>query len=145
MHPFPHHYQVKATDQGVESVTISAQSLPDILSAPPVEFEGPGNQWSPETLLIAAVAGCFVLSFKAVADASKFEWTSLECQTHGTLDQVDRVTRFTAFKNTVNLKIPAGSSDSQARRLLDKAEQICLISNSLTADVQLDVQIEITA
>jgi hypothetical protein len=33
----------------------------------PREFDGRGNQWSPESLLAAALADCFVLSFRAVA------------------------------------------------------------------------------
>ena len=37
-----------------------------IESAPPKEFDGPGDQWSPEQLLTAAVADCFVLNFRTM-------------------------------------------------------------------------------
>ena len=141
MHPLPHNYQVNAAASGAGAVTLSAQGLPNILSAPPAEFDGPGDQWSPETLLLAAVADCFVLSFRAVAGASKFAWTSLDCQTHGVLDSVDHVTRFTQITNTATLKIPASSPESRAQSLLEKAEKICLISNSLACEVHLVVNI----
>jgi organic hydroperoxide reductase OsmC/OhrA len=31
------------------------------------QLGGPGGQWSPETLLVAAAAECFILTFRAVA------------------------------------------------------------------------------
>lgn len=141
MHPFPHNYQVKAAASGEGAVTLSAQDLPNMLSAPPAEFDGPGDQWSPETLLLAAVSDCFVLSFRAVAAASRFAWLSLDCQTHGVLDNVDHVTRFTQITNTATLKIPASSTEARAQSLLEKAEKVCLISNSLACNVHLVVNI----
>ncbi len=143
MHPFPHHYIVSAAGSTEGEVTLSSEGLTSIGSAPPAEFDGPGDRWSPETLLLASVADCFVLSFRAVATASKFEWLSLDCQTTGKLDRVERVNQFTEIENEVVLRIPAGSSEDTGRRLLEKAESVCLISNSLTADVHLEVAIEV--
>ena len=142
MHPFPHIYSVGATAGASDLVRLSGDGLPEIQSAAPAEFDGPGDQWSPETLLLAAVADCFVLSFRAVAAASRFEWLSLNCTTEGTLDRVEKVTRFTEITNRVTLKLTAGASESQAERLLQKAEQVCLISNSLTAEVRLEIALE---
>ncbi|MCR9258850.1 MAG: OsmC family protein [Pseudomonadaceae bacterium] len=137
MQPLPHHYQVQATGHSSDSVTLSSEGLTDIQSAPPAEFDGPGDQWSPETLLLAAVSDCFILSFRAVAAASDFTFTSLDCVTKGTLDRVDRTTRFTEIVNTVTLTMPADGSDTLAHRLLEKAEEVCLISNSLSARIEL--------
>lgn len=141
MHPFPHQYHVAATASHKGSVTLRSDGLPDLPSAPPKEFDGPGDQWSPETLLLAAVADCFVLSFRAVATASKFDWSALQCSTRGTLDRVDRVTRFTEIVHTVVLDVPAGVSEERARSLLEKAEHVCLISNSLSAQVHLEAEV----
>jgi len=143
MHPLPHQYQVKAGGEAAGLVTLSAAGLTDIKSAPPVEFDGPGDQWSPETLLLAAVADCFVLSFRAVAEASKFEWITLSCETSGTLDRVERVTRFTSIVNAVTLTVAAGTTEARARSLLEKAEQVCLISNSLSADMTLKASVKV--
>lgn len=141
MEAFPHHYQASASGGTAGTVTLSGEGLPEVSSAPPSEFGGPGDRWSPETLLVAAVADCFVLSFRAVAAASKFEWSAIECHSQGTLDRIDRVTRFTEMTNTVKLSVPAGTSRDTAMRLLQKAEQVCLISNSLSADVHLQAEI----
>src|ERR1035438_3746069 len=89
MHPFPHHYAVNAAVRPVGDVPLSTDGVRIIESAPPKEFDGPGNQWSPEGLLTAAVADCFVLGFRAIAAASKYAWLSLESKTRGTLDRVE--------------------------------------------------------
>src|SRR6266511_3202398 len=95
MNAFPHCYSVIATAHAEGDVTLTADRLSALRSASPAEFGGPGDQWSPETFLVGAVADCFILAFRAVATASKLPWTSLRCVAVGTLDRVDRVTQFT--------------------------------------------------
>jgi uncharacterized OsmC-like protein len=67
----------------------------------------------------------------------------MTCETTGTLDRVDHVTRFTGFALQVSLAIPDGISEELARRLLLRAEQTCLIANSLNAPCQVDVHIRV--
>ncbi|MEM1176060.1 MAG: OsmC family protein [Pseudomonadota bacterium] len=144
MQHFPHHYAVTATVAGSANVSLGSQGLKPIESAPPAEFGGPGDVWSPETLLAAAVADCFVLSFRAIATASKFEWNSLTCNVDAVLDRVDGVTRFTEIHEQVVLVVPAGTSEVKASKLLEKAEQVCLITNSLTAATSLETEIRVS-
>ncbi len=139
MHDFPHLYGVTATMSGDNDVRLSSKGLATLASAPPAEFGGPGDQWSPETLLVGAVADCFALSFRGIARASKFEWQSLECQVEGSLDRVESRTQFTGFSVRATLTIPPGADDSRARKLLEKAEHACLITNSLKAASTLDI------
>jgi organic hydroperoxide reductase OsmC/OhrA len=138
MHPYPHHYTVHASAEPAGDVPLNATGLPPIASAPPAEFDGPGDRWSPETLLCAAVADCFLLSFRAVARASKLDWNSLEASVEGKLDRVDGRSAFTEFVVHAVLRVPAGTDQDRATRLLEKAEHVCLISNSLVAQRRLD-------
>ena len=144
MQNFPHHYQVTATG-GVEgNVTVTSAGLPNLQTASPPEFDGPPGLWSPETLLTAAVANCFILTFRAaVACASKLEWNQLECKALGVLDRIERVTRFTEMHITVKLHLPAGSDADRAQRAVEKSEQACLITNSLNAKMVLEVEVVI--
>lgn len=142
MTEFPHHYTVKASAQQQGSVAVEAANLPPINSAPPVEFGGPGNQWSPETLLMAAIADCLILSFRAIARASRLEWHELICDAEGTLDRVDGITRFTHVVLQATLRVPAGVDTARAQRLLDKAKQTCLVTNSLTAECRLEASVQ---
>lgn len=142
MHPFPHHYSVSATARSEGAVRVESPGLPALETAAPREFDGPGDRWSPETLLTAAVADCFVLSFRAVATASKLAWLELACTTKGTLERVEGRSRFTKMVTEARLRVPAGTDVERARRLLEKAEQVCLIANSLSAERHLEASVE---
>jgi peroxiredoxin-like protein len=144
MQAFPHHYRIAAAAAAADDVALSGDRLPRLYSAPPAEFDGPGDRWSPETLLLAAVADCFVLTFRAAAKFARFHWLSIACDAEGIVDRAAGVTAFTAFSLRVLLQVPAGTDEEQARRLLSRAKQNCLISNSLKAacDFHLEVQTE---
>jgi len=141
MHPLPHQYTVDARAGATGSVQLCGDGLPAIMCAPPAQFGGPGDQWSPEDLLIGAVADCFVLSFRAIARASKLEWSHLECRVDGTLDRVEGVTRFVGMTVHARLTAPAGTSRDKAERLLAKAENSCLVSNSLACEIGLETEL----
>lgn len=141
MHPFPHHYVVNAAVRPAGDVPLSTEGVRIIESAPPKEFDGPGNQWSPEGLLTAAVADCFVLGFRAIASASKYAWLSLESSTRGTLDRVEGKMRFTRFDTHAKLHVPPGADVERAKRLLEKAELTCLVANSLSGERHLKVEV----
>jgi peroxiredoxin-like protein len=145
MHPFPHHYAVAATAQPTGDVTLTGERLPEMASAPPAEFGGPGDRWSPETLLVAAVADCFILTFRAIAGLSQLTWTSLACEVDGTVDRVERVTQFTAIRVRAHLVVPAGTDEERARRVLVKAEETCLVTNSLKVAPHLEATVEVAS
>ena len=143
MREFPHHYTVTVAGGPDGDIRLGGDRLPELRSAAPAEFDGPGDRWSPETLLTAAVADCFVLTFRAIAKFSRLPWVALTCDASGTLDRVDRVTQFTAFRIKASLRVPAGTDVDQARRLLARAEQGCLVSNSLKGGVALDAEVQV--
>jgi organic hydroperoxide reductase OsmC/OhrA len=67
----------------------------------------------------------------------------MTCEATGTLDRGEHVTRFTRFDLQVSLDVPDGVSDEQARRLVVRAEQSCLIGNSLNAPCYVNVLIRV--
>jgi len=145
MHPYPHTYIASATGRSKGGVTVNSPQLSSIDTAPPPEFDGPGGVWSPETLLCASIADCFVLTFRAVSRAARFEWLELECRVEGVLEQVDRVSRFTRYITYATLKVPAGASESRGRELLERAEHGCLIANSLSGSRAIDARVVLEA
>lgn len=145
MQDLPHHYRVSATAEPKGDVELASAGLDAIPSAAPAEYGGPGDRWSPETLLVAAVADCFALSFRAIARASKLSWLSLNCDVEGTLARVERTTKFTEFKINVKLTVPEGTDKERAARLLEKAEESCLITNSLSAETHLSAEVVVTS
>jgi len=141
MHEFPHHYTVSARALSEGGIELKSSGLEAIISLPPIEFDGPGDHWSPETLFTAALADCFILTFRALARSSKFSWEAIECEVEGLLERVERVTRFTEFHTRVTLTVPAGISHELGQRLLEKAKHGCLISNSISAKNHLESQV----
>lgn len=140
MQPYPHRYTAIATGGAAGNVSLTSSGLAAIDSAPPAEFNGPGDRWSPETLLCAAVADCLVLTFRGIARAARLDWREMQCQTEGVLDRIDGVSRFTRFSTHVCLTVPAGTDETRARQLLEKAEHGCLVVNSLNAERALSVE-----
>lgn len=141
---FPHHYSVAAATRQDGDVTLSTPGVPDLASAPPAEFGGPGDHWSPETLLTAALADCFVLSFKAIARASRLDWSALECRAEGTLDKAAGGVRFTAFSLRAKLTVSETTAQDKAQRLLEKAKQTCFVTQSLNAECTLQTEIVVS-
>jgi organic hydroperoxide reductase OsmC/OhrA len=139
MQELPHTYSASASGAMSGDVVVHGRgAFPELLSAPPPEFGGPGDRWSPETLLVAAIADCYVLTFRAIAHAARLEWHSLRCDVSGKLDRVNRVTQFTAFSVRAELEVPPGTDSAGAQTLLNKTERVCLVSNSLKGDVTFD-------
>jgi len=143
MQGYPHHYLASASGGAEGSVVVSSEGLPDLDTAPPPQFGGPEGVWSPETMLSAAVANCFILSFRAIARASKFEWNTLECHVDGILDRPERATLFTNFNIHAVLHVPADAKQELGQRLLEKSEKICLVTASLKSEIALTTDIKV--
>ena len=138
----PHKYFATSTATPQAHVRLNSHGLEELISETPREFGGPGHLWSPETLLMAAVADCFVLTFKAVAATSHLDWAHMECTAQGTLDRVDGIVRFTDIHLRVDLTLASVEDMERARRLLEKAEKGCLVSNSLKCQRTLEVEVD---
>jgi organic hydroperoxide reductase OsmC/OhrA len=141
MHPYPHRYDVDATAEPEGAVTLRSEALPALSTTPPPQFGGPAGHWSPETLFVGAAADCFVLTFKAIAAASKLPWRQLDCRAEGVLDRRDGVVCFTELHLRAHLIVPAGVDAERARRLLEKAEGSCLITRSLALQPTLGIEV----
>ena len=141
MQDYPHQYVVSASGAPDGELLVSAEGLADIPSMPPPQFDGPGGYWSPEDLLVASIADCLILTFRAVARASRFEWHSLSCDVEGILDRVDNITCFTDFIIRATLHVPAGANLKKAERLVEKSESVCLVTNSLTGNKHVSVTV----
>ena len=138
---YPHKYLATANGGDEGDVVVSGEGLPDLKTQSPPQFGGPEGVWSPEVMLSAAVANCFILTFRAIARASKFEWTSIECDVEGVLDRPERTTFFTAFNIHAVLHLPTDAKTELAQRLMEKAEHVCLITASLKSEIVLTTEI----
>ena len=141
MHPYPHRYRVRVGIAPEGEVRLDSEGLTQIRSLPPPEFGGPGGYWSPETLLLGALGDCMMMTFRAIAKASRFEWRELTADVDGLLEKIDGNGRFTKITVRVRLLVPPGADAARAERLLRKAELGCPISNSLSAEKRIEAEL----
>jgi organic hydroperoxide reductase OsmC/OhrA len=141
MKPLPHVYEVALFGVPKNHATLTVEGVPALRSAPPKDFDGPGDAWSPEHLLLASVETCFMFTFQAVARASKFDFLSLELSGTGTVDRKDGSTCFTDIVLRSRLTVPKGTDLERARRMLEKGKSACLVTASLSVPVRLESEI----
>lgn len=139
--PYPHTYTAEASGAFSGTVSVHSPGLASLTSAAARQFGGPGDAWSPETLLMAALADCFIFTFRAVSAAALFGWQRLECRAEGRLEKLNRVVQFTHLTLQASLTLAPGADASRAKRLLRQAERACLIANSLKAERTLEIRI----
>lgn len=138
MKPLPHRYSARIAGGPDGYATLSSGGVPDLRTAPPLDFDGPGDAWSPEQLLLAAVEACFLLTFRSVAQASRLEFVSLSVEAEGVVDRVNGVTRFTEIVLRPRVALPAGADRVRVQRALEKAERACLVSSSIDTPIRLE-------
>lgn len=141
MQPLPHQYH--ATTHGLAEGNFSTTLTNgcELEVSAPLNFEGPGNTWTPEEMLLGAVANCLALTFRAVAREADMNWLEIQCTTEGVLDKVDRKVRFTRISTLAQLTIAAGEDRDKAEKLLRKAEENCFVSNSLSSEKQFTTKV----
>ena len=144
MNPLPHHYDVHLSGGPAGYAELSAAHQPSLRTAPPIEYDGPGDAWTPEHLLLASVEACFLFTFRAIARVSKVEFTRLELGASGTVARraTDGVTCFTDIVLRPRLTVPAGTNRELVLQLLAKSANACLVSASLSTAVRVEPEIE---
>ena len=138
MKPFPHRYAARVAGGPEGYATLSSSGVPDLRTAAPLDFDGPGDAWSPEQLLLAAVEACFLLTFRAVAQASGVEFVAISVEAEGFVDRVNGRTRFTEIVLRPRVALPTGTDRVRVERVLEKAERACLVAASLDTPIRLE-------
>jgi peroxiredoxin-like protein len=141
MKPLPHTYRTRLTGGLSGYAELSAPGVPNLQTAPPADFDGPGDAWSPELFLVAAVETCFLFTLRSVARLSKIDIISVDVTAEGTVNRQDGVTCFTGIMLRPSVVVAAGTDHDKTRRALEKAEKACLVSASLKTPISLEAQI----
>jgi peroxiredoxin-like protein len=125
--------------RGREGVAASADGLPDLAVASPPTFGGPAGVWTPEHLFVLAASTCWMTTFLSIAELSKLEFAAVEADGEGVVERGDdrryRIARIT-LRPRVTIRREADRE--RALRLIDKAENACLIRNSVHTEIVLE-------
>ncbi len=106
--------------------------------ATPPEFKGHEGYWSPEDLYVASVNVCVMSTFLAFAGRAELSFTGYESEAEGLLELVDGRFRFTKIVVRPRVTLGPGEDRSRAEEILHKAEEHCLVSNSIRTEVTLE-------
>lgn len=126
---------------------MTSHKLNDIIKvATPPEFPGGVEGiWSPEHLYVASVSSCFMTTFTAIAEYSKLKFEKLSVPATGVMS--NETGKFTITEITLSPKLIISDENQKdkALRILQKAEEVCLITRSIKTEVKLEPTIAIAA
>ena len=123
-------------------VRVTADEKAPLEAAIPAEFRGgtPG-MWTPEDLLVASVASCYVITFESVAAHRGLPYSALA------VEGVGHVTRraegrlgFVVIELRVALKVEPEWVE-QAEHVARAAKQRCLVGHALEIPVELELDV----
>ena len=142
-----HEYQVDLTWKEDRKGQVSSPELTDTIeTATPPDFpKGMPNIWSPEHFLVAAVESCLMTTFLAIAENSKLEFISFKSKAIGKLDKVEGKFQMTEIILKPVLEITDENNTERAKRIIEKSEKACLISNSIKTKITLESEIVIAS
>jgi organic hydroperoxide reductase OsmC/OhrA len=121
---------------------LSAPNLPALAVDAPPEFKGHEGTWTPEHLFVASVNSCFMTTFLAIAENSRFDFVSLRIEAEGKLEKQDaRSFMITEITLRPRLVLRDAGGTERALRILEKAERNCLISNSIKTQIVLQPEV----
>ena|ERR1700756_2853778 len=123
---------------------VEAQEIPRTINfAAPPEFGGEPGLWTPEHLLLASLATCYVATLRAVMEASKLDFEGVEVPVEGKVEKLEGGFRFTKIVLRPVVTIHREEDRDRMGRMLEKAESICLVSRSLDCAIILEPTIAV--
>jgi organic hydroperoxide reductase OsmC/OhrA len=127
---------------GEKRCSLAAPGKPPVEAGTPPEFKGHEGIWSPEDLYVASVNVCILSTFVAFAARAGLAFEKYESEAEGLLEFVDGKYLFTKIVVRPRIALKPGEERAKAEEILHKAEEHCLISNSIRTEVTLEPNFE---
>ena len=107
------------------------------------ELGGLQGRWTPEQLLLCALAGCFTTTFHDVARSAKFDFTDLEVEIEGSVRRSRTAgCNFNEILIRPRLTVSFEEQRETGLALLRRAKSICMISRAITVPQTLEPTVE---
>jgi organic hydroperoxide reductase OsmC/OhrA len=137
-----HRFRVTAWRASGRSGIAQASSAPNVIhfAAPPA-FGGLDGRWSPEELLLCAVASCYTTTFEALAEQSKLAYTDLQVEAESEVTQADAGYSLREIVMRATLILPREAEGATA--LLQRAHALCLVSRALSVAPRFEAHVHI--
>jgi organic hydroperoxide reductase OsmC/OhrA len=122
--------------------TLSVEQHPSIEVGSPPEFGGTPEVWCPEDLLIGGLNTCLMLTFLAIAQVKGLQVVTYESEAEGTVERSNGKLRITRVNVRPHVKLKSEADLDKAREALKRTKEVCLITNSIIAEVDLIPEIQ---
>ena len=139
-----HTYTTKLEWKESRKGVVASDGLPPLEVATPPEFPG-GIEgiWSPEHLYVASAEVCLMTTFLAIAANSKLEFTAYSSEAVGTLEKTESGFQVTKIEIRPHVVVGDEALVDRAKRIVEKAEQHCLVSNSMKTQIELNTTVSV--
>jgi len=139
-------FKVEASSLPGRRVRLNSDGKSALEAATPPEFRGgtPG-MWSPEDLLVAAVASCYSLTLDALMERRELPLRDVEVEGvgHVTKRAEGRI-GFVVIELRVGLTVDAGF-ERRAEQTARDAHRACLVAHALEVPVELELEVHAVA
>ncbi|HLQ94907.1 MAG TPA: OsmC family protein [Pseudogracilibacillus sp.] len=112
----------------------------------PREMDGPGVGTNPDEMLLGAAATCYVITLAAMIERAELPLQEMSLQSEGIVDVTNGVFTYKKIihRPEVQLTQEATEKDGKLlRRLVERAEDNCMISRAIKGNVEVEVEAEI--
>jgi len=107
------------------------------------ELGGLEGRWTPEQLLLCALASSFTTTFADVARGLKFDYTDLEVEIEGLVRRSrDSGCNFREILIRPRLTVNAGEHREAGLNLLQRTKSACLVSRAITVPQTLEATVD---
>jgi organic hydroperoxide reductase OsmC/OhrA len=142
--PAEYTYRVSAWWTSGRTGLAKCESSPNTIHfSEAAELGGLQGRWTPEQLLLCALAGCFTTTFHDVARMAKFEFTDLEVEIEGSVRR-SRTAGCNFNEILIRPRLTVHSEDmcEAGLALLRRAKSICMISRAITVPQTMEPTVE---
>ncbi len=110
---------------------------------PPQFPGGIAGLWSPEHLFTAAINSCLMTTFLAIAEKSGLVFYTFSSRAFGKLDDSGGKLLMTQVTLKPVVVVENEADVEKARRVLQKSEAACLISNSVRSEIIFEPEVRL--
>jgi organic hydroperoxide reductase OsmC/OhrA len=137
-------YEVNLKWTGKRKGVLSSPALPySIEVATPPDFpKGMEGIWSPEHLFVASINSCLMSTFLNIAENSKLEFASFECNSVCQVD-LDDDNKYVMTEITLKPKVVVHFSKKpeRAKHILEMSEKACFILSAIKTPILFEPEI----
>ena len=138
-----HRYEVQACRTDDRRVALESSGKRTLMVATPPDFRGRvRGTWSPEELLIGALATCFELTLVAIAERARVPLHAVEVGGTGHVGGAAGRYHFVAIELDVRVATDP-EREQDVRELADLARERCIVASALKTPVALDLEVDL--